>query len=100
MCIGDLISPFKALLGGDYTAVEQRLLAAIHRRFGLSTPLPDRLTARIKAADRMAAYFEAVALAGFGEAEAERFFGRPRGIDRERLDLDAAGRPPRRSASS
>ena len=33
--IGDMISPFKAVLGGDYKAVEQRLLAAIHIRFGL-----------------------------------------------------------------
>jgi 5'-nucleotidase len=85
--LGDLISPFKALLGGAYPTVEQRLLAAIHRRFGLPTPLTEKLTARIKAADRTAAYFEAVALAGFGEAEAARVFGRPRGIDRERLDL-------------
>jgi 5'-deoxynucleotidase YfbR-like HD superfamily hydrolase len=33
--IGDLISPFKVLLSGDYKAVERRLLAAIHLRFGL-----------------------------------------------------------------
>ena len=33
--IGDMISPFKAVLGGDYKAVEKRLLAAIHIRFGL-----------------------------------------------------------------
>ena len=38
--IGDLISPFKALLGGEYKAIESRLLAAIHRRFGVPTPLP------------------------------------------------------------
>jgi len=31
--IGDMISPFKALLGGEYKAVESRLLEAIHRRF-------------------------------------------------------------------
>jgi len=28
--IGDMISPFKAVLGGDYKVVEKRLLAAIH----------------------------------------------------------------------
>ena len=33
--IGDMISPFKAVLGGDYKVVEKRLLAAIHIRFGL-----------------------------------------------------------------
>ncbi len=85
--IGDLISPFKALLGGEYRTVEQRLLAAIHRRFGLAALLPARITAKIKAVDRMAAYFEAVALAGFGQAEAAREFGRPSGVDGERLDL-------------
>ncbi len=85
--LGDLISPFKALLGGEYPAVEQRLLSAIHLRFGLPSPLPTALTARIKAADRVSAYFEAVALAGFGEVEAARIFGRPRQIDRDRLDL-------------
>ncbi len=35
MCIGDMISPFKAVLGGDYKTVETRLLSAIHIRFGL-----------------------------------------------------------------
>src|SRR5438876_4159395 len=33
--IGDMISPFKGLIGGDYRDVESRLLAAIHRRFGV-----------------------------------------------------------------
>ena len=86
--IGDLISPFKTLLGGEYRAVEQRLLAAIHRRFGLPTTLPARLAAEIKAADRIAAYYEAIRLAGFAEAEAARYFGRPRGVDPDRLDLE------------
>ncbi len=85
--IGDLISPFKALLGGDYKVIEARLLAAIHRRFGVPTPLPARLAAQVKAADRIAAYYEATRLAGFTEAEARKFFGSPRGIDAARLDL-------------
>ena len=33
--IGDMISPFKAVIGDSYKAVEKRLLAAIHLRFGL-----------------------------------------------------------------
>ena len=33
--IGDLISPFKAVIGGDYKALEARLLSAIHRHAGL-----------------------------------------------------------------
>src|SRR5437660_12792949 len=30
--IGDMISPFKAVIGGSYKAIERRLLAAIHIR--------------------------------------------------------------------
>src|SRR5438876_10960819 len=56
--IGDMISPFKVLLGGEYRAVESRLLASIHRRFGVRQPLPAKLVARIKAADQIAAYYE------------------------------------------
>ena len=33
--IGDMISPFKVVIGDAYKAVERRLLAAIYRRFGL-----------------------------------------------------------------
>ena len=33
--VGDMISPFKAVIGDSYKAVEKRLLAAIHLRFGL-----------------------------------------------------------------
>jgi uncharacterized protein len=75
--IGDLISPFKAVIGLDYKALEIRLLGAIHCRFGLTAPTPDDLARRIKMADRVAAYYEATALAGFGLAEAEQFFGKP-----------------------
>ena len=57
--IGDMISPFKAVLGGDYKAVEKRLLAAIHIRFGLPPVLPTRSRRQIKAADQGAAYLEA-----------------------------------------
>ena len=42
--IGDMISPFKAVIGGDYKAVEKRLLAAIHIRFGLPPALADEIT--------------------------------------------------------
>jgi uncharacterized protein len=75
--IGDLISPFKAAIGLDYKAFELRLLAAIHRRFGLPEALSPGLKATIKAADGIAAYFEATVLAGFAIPEAEDFFGTP-----------------------
>ena len=75
--VGDMISPFKAVIGGDYKTVEQRLLAAIHRRFGLPATPPLELAALIKAADAGAAFLEATRLAGFDAAEARRFFGKP-----------------------
>lgn len=86
--IGDMISPFKAVLGGDYRLIEARLLDAIHRRFGVPAPLPARTVQRIKAADQISAYFEATCLAGFSDAEAVRYFGRPRGINAEALPLE------------
>ncbi|HEY0233856.1 MAG TPA: HD family hydrolase, partial [Afipia sp.] len=41
--IGDMISPFKAVIGGSYKQVEKRLLSAIHVRFGLPAILPDEI---------------------------------------------------------
>jgi len=73
--IGDMISPFKAVIGDAYKAVEKRLLVAIHRRFGLTPDLPADVVKVIKAADRGAAFLEATQLAGFSAAEARRFFG-------------------------
>jgi 5'-deoxynucleotidase YfbR-like HD superfamily hydrolase len=75
--VGDLISPFKAVLGGDYKAVEARLLSAIHRRFGLPPVTPAALHTAVKKADRAAAFLEATRLAGFATSEARRFFGTP-----------------------
>ena len=91
--IGDLISPFKAAVGLDYRAFEHQLLEAIHRRFGLPPALPERVANAIKAADRIAAYYEATALAGFTLAEANRYFGVPCGVPdnlRQRLATLAA----------
>ena len=78
--IGDMISPFKAALGVDYKAFENKLLAAIHLRFGLPTTISNGLTSSIKNADRMAAYLEATQLAGFSIPEGETFFGIPKGL--------------------
>jgi 5'-nucleotidase len=77
--VGDLISPFKTAIGLDYKAFELRLLAAIHSRFGIPE-LPSDVQAEIKAADRIAAYFEATGLAGFSDDEATIYFGRPKGL--------------------
>jgi uncharacterized protein len=78
--IGDMISPFKAVIGDAYKVVERRLLTAIHRRFGLPAKTPSDLEKLIKTADRAAAFLEATRLAGFNITEARRFFGRPPAI--------------------
>jgi 5'-deoxynucleotidase YfbR-like HD superfamily hydrolase len=75
--IGDMISPFKAALGVDYRAFEDRLETAIHLRFGLPPKVPPAIKVLLKQADRACAYFEAIQLAGFSVDEAERFFGAP-----------------------
>ena len=75
--VGDMISPFKAVIGSDYKAVEARLAEAVHMRFGLPAKTPEKLRTLIKRADRAAAYYEATRLAGFAEPEARRFFGNP-----------------------
>lgn len=78
--VGDLISPFKAVLAGEYREVERRILAAVMIRFGLP-PILSKTVARLaKQADIQAAHHEAVCLAGFSEAEATQIFGK-------RLDL-------------
>ena len=75
--IGDMISPVKAAIGPEYGVLDQRLSAAIHLRFGLPAILPKTVKAKIKRADRVSAWLEAVQLAGFAEREADRVFGRP-----------------------
>ena len=94
--IGDMISPFKAVIGGSYKAVEKRLLSAIHVRFGLPAVLPAEVAQQIKAADMGAAYLEATQLAGFSEAEAKRLFGRdpklPAATERDYVTPWSAGR--------
>ncbi|WP_176084198.1 HD family hydrolase [Martelella sp. HB161492] len=86
--IGDMISPFKSVVGGGYKTVEKRLEGAIHIRFGLPPHPTTALKARIKTADRIAAFFEATVLAGFSEAEALKYFGRPNGITRDMLEIE------------
>ncbi len=85
--IGDMISPFKSVMGGGYKDCEARLQRAIHLRFSLPPVLAEKLKREIKRADQIAAYFEATVLAGFSIAEAAKYFGRPRGVSAEGLDL-------------
>ena len=78
--IGDMISPFKAVLGGDYKAVEKRLLAAIHIRFGLPPVLAEEITSRSRPPTAARPISRRRELAGFAEAEAKRLFGRDPGL--------------------
>jgi uncharacterized protein len=75
--IGDMISPVKAAVGPGYGALDDRLAAAVHLRFGLPAEVPAAIKRQIKKADKISAWLEAVNIAGFAEAEADRFFGRP-----------------------
>ena len=90
--IGDMISPVKAAVGPGYGALDERLTAAIHIRFGLPATLPVAIKKSIKAADRLSAWMEAVRIAGFSEPEADRLFGKP---DRAAMvGLEISLRPP------
>jgi hypothetical protein len=75
--IGDMISPVKAAVGPGYGEMDARLTAAIHIRFGLPAVLPVAVKRAIKQADKLSAWLEAVHIAGFSQAEADKFFGRP-----------------------
>ena len=87
--VGDMISPFKAVIGGDYKTIENRLQEAVHLRYGLPAITPVRVKSMIKKADTIAAYFEATRLAGFSDSEAQKYFGRPQGISPDGLPLSA-----------
>lgn len=75
--IGDMISPVKAAVGPGYGALDDRLQAAIHLRFGLPAALPAAVKKDIKRADKISAWLEATQIAGFSHAEADKFFGKP-----------------------
>jgi 5'-deoxynucleotidase YfbR-like HD superfamily hydrolase len=75
--IGDMISPVKAAVGPGYDALDERLAAAIHIRFGLPAKIPVAIKKQIKKADKISAWMEATQIAGFTVAEADKFFGKP-----------------------
>jgi uncharacterized protein len=75
--IGDMISPVKAAVGPGYGELDLRLTAAVHLRFGLPAVLPAPIKKAVKAADKVSAWLEAVQIAGFAVAEADKLFGKP-----------------------
>src|ERR1700748_3297980 len=91
--VGDLISPFKAAVGINYKALEERLQAAVHLRFGLPAIVPPALKTLFKKADHISAFHEATQLAGFEAPEALRLFGKPpAGLKTPRLTPLETGR--------
>lgn len=86
--VGDMISPFKAVIGDNYKSIEKRLEAAIHLRYGLAPETSPELKKKIKKADQISAYFEAVSLAGFSDKEARSFFGQPKNITKDQLLIE------------
>ena len=90
--IGDMISPVKAAVGPGYKDLDIRLTSAIHSRFGLPAAIPASVKRQIKKADNISAWMEATSIAGFTEAEANKFFGKP---DQALIgDLTIVLRPP------
>ncbi|MHC9235632.1 HD domain-containing protein [Pseudooceanicola sp. 502str34] len=90
--IGDMISPVKAAVGPSYGELDARLTTAIHLRFGLPAAIPKTVKKQIKKADQISAWMEATEIAGFSEAEATKFFGRPQPALMEGLSIVL--RPP------
>ena len=76
--VGDMISPFKAAMGIDFKALEERLQNAIHIRFGLPAQLPEKTKKLIKRADLASAYLEAIGIAGFSIEEAQKLWKSPK----------------------
>jgi uncharacterized protein len=73
--IGDMISPFKAVMGGNYKTCEARLTEAIHIHFGIPTDIPKPIKTLMKKCDKASAFLEATQLAGFSVEEATPLFG-------------------------
>lgn len=73
--IGDMISPVKSAVGPGYEELDERLAAAIHRKFGLPAKIPTSIKKQIKKADKISAWLEATQIAGFSNTEADKLFG-------------------------
>lgn len=71
----DPISPVKPFLGAGYRALDARLQAAIHVRYGLPVPLPDSWSRLIKRADKASAAAEARHVAGWTPQEIKQALG-------------------------
>ncbi len=73
----DLITPLKSVVGDVFREVEDRLMVAVHLRFGLPSRLDPARKAVVKRADHIAGATEAVQLAGFEPGEVSRLLRIP-----------------------
>ncbi|KAA5604932.1 HD family hydrolase [Roseospira marina] len=71
----DLITPLKSVVGDVFKEVEDRLMVAVHMRFGLPRRLDLERKAIVKRADLIAGATEAVQLAGFQPTEVRTLLG-------------------------
>ncbi|QXG80726.1 YfbR-like 5'-deoxynucleotidase [Rhodospirillum rubrum] len=71
----DLITPLKAAVGDVFKELEDRLMCAVHLRFGLPARPAPEVKALIKTADWIAGATEAVQLAGFTAREVKSVLG-------------------------
>ena len=85
--IGDLISPVKNSVGPEYEILENKLMVAIHARFGISGILPENIKKKIKIADKNSAWLEAIQISGFSKIEANKIFGIPRLANFEKIKI-------------
>ena len=74
--ISDMISPLKAHLGIAYETLDEKLTLAICIRFNIPTTTIKIIKKQVKIADKMAAWLEAIQLAGFSKHEADGLFGK------------------------
>ena len=79
--ISDMISPLKAHLGSAYEALDEKLTVAICIKFNIPTSKIKKIKRQVKIADKMAAWLEAIQLAGFSKQEADNLFGKQMGVE-------------------
>ena len=69
---GDMISPFKNVIGDDYKNIEKNIMSAVHVRFDLPITIPKKIKKIIEIADKESAFVEAIQIAGFSVQEAKK----------------------------
>ena len=88
--ISDMISPLKAQLGMTYETLDKKLTMAICIRFNIPTNTIKIIKKQVKLADKMAAWLEAIQLAGFSQKEADTLFGKQVGVEGFKSHLSPA----------